>query len=170
MFTRGPIHPVVSRLKLHPSQISKAVSAKRAVNTTNVSQDIFQYLQPSNEISLGINIPACLPKTERGLNSHITARFLIPRQHLTAFEKDPDRSVTLYTTAVSTANHDSCSMINRFTGEDTAGWALVAEDWPTFLYDERVGWNERNIRRGLFQGHVLIRVGEINGLALVPGC
>ena len=28
---------------------------------------------------------------DRGLGSNLTARFLIPHQHLDAFEKDPDR-------------------------------------------------------------------------------
>lgn len=35
---------------------------------------------------------------------------------------------------------------------------LVAEEWPTFLYDETVEWSRRDIRSGLFRGHVLIRV------------
>jgi hypothetical protein len=39
---------------------------------------------------------------------------------------------------------------------------LVAEDWPTFLYDEQAGWSQSDIRKGLFRGHVLVRVGLIN--------
>jgi len=46
---------------------------------------------------------------------------------------------------------------------------LVAEDWPTFLYDERTGWSERNIRCGLFRGHVLMRVCLINPIIPTPG-
>lgn len=42
-----------------------------------------------------------------------------------------------------------------------ANFQLIAQEWPTFLYDERVGWNPDNIRDGLFRGHVLIRVCEI---------
>lgn len=34
----------------------------------------------------------------------------------------------------------------------------MAEEWPTFLYDEQAGWNENNIKNGLFRGHVLARV------------
>ena len=94
----GLAHPVVSRLTLHLFQISKAMSSKRAVHTTNVGQDILQYLQPTSEVSLGLNLPGGPTKKERGLNSHITARFLIPRQHLSAFEDDPDRFITVPTT------------------------------------------------------------------------
>ena len=43
--------------------------------------------------------------------------------------------------------------------EGDPGWTLMAEEWPTFLYDEQAGWNENNIRNGLFRGHVLARVG-----------
>ena len=35
---------------------------------------------------------------------------------------------------------------------------LVAEEWPTFLYDEEAGWNVRKPENGLFRGHVLTRV------------
>lgn len=49
------------------------------------------------------------------------------------------------------------SIINRFLG-DEPDWALIAEEWPTFLYDEKAGWNPENIRNGLFRGHVLVRV------------
>ena len=41
--------------------------------------------------------------------------------------------------------------------EDTT-CALIAEEWPTFLYDEQAGWSSRDIRNGLFRGHVLARV------------
>lgn len=64
----------------------------RAVHTTHVKQDILQYLHPSNtEQLVGIAVPASLPRAERGLENHATAWFLIPRQHLDAFERDPDR-------------------------------------------------------------------------------
>jgi len=36
---------------------------------------------------------------------------------------------------------------------------LVAEEWPTFLYDEEAGWNVEKAENGLFRGHVLTRVG-----------
>ena len=36
---------------------------------------------------------------------------------------------------------------------------LVAEEWPTFLYDEEAGWNAEKAENGLFRGHVLTRVG-----------
>jgi len=35
---------------------------------------------------------------------------------------------------------------------------LVAEEWPTFLYDEEAGWNANKAEHGLFRGHVLTRV------------
>jgi hypothetical protein len=72
-------------------QVSTAATNQRAIHTTYIQQEILQFLQPSNEESLGFNIPANLPKEERGMESHITARFLIPRQHLDAFEKEPER-------------------------------------------------------------------------------
>lgn len=37
----------------------------------------------------------------------------------------------------------------------------MAEEWPTFLYDEQAGWSEKDIKNGLFRGHVLARVGAI---------
>jgi hypothetical protein len=53
------------------------------------------------------------------------------------------------------------SIINRFKDE-ASGWSRVAEDWPTFLYDEGAGWSQGDIRKGLFRGHVLVRVGPAN--------
>ena len=38
---------------------------------------------------------------------------------------------------------------------------LVAEEWPTFLYNEEAGWNAEKAENGLFRGHVLIRVGPV---------
>lgn len=35
---------------------------------------------------------------------------------------------------------------------------LVAEEWPTFLYDEEAGWNADKAENGLFRGHILTRV------------
>lgn len=37
----------------------------------------------------------------------------------------------------------------------------MAEEWPTFLYDEQAGWTEKDIKNGLFRGHVLARIGVI---------
>ena len=42
-----------------------------------------------------------------------------------------------------------------------ADWQLVAEELPTFLYDERAGWNEKKVWKGLFRGHILVRVSCI---------
>ena len=72
------------------AQMSTVASNQHSVHATYIQQDIFQYLRPSNTESFGIEIPACLPREERGLASHITAQFLVPRQYLDAFEKDPD--------------------------------------------------------------------------------
>ena len=66
----------------------------------------------------------------------------------------------------STANPSLHRIIEMFKDEG-AGCTLVAEDWPTFLYDEQAGWNERNIRNGLFRGHVLVRVGPTK--CILPG-
>ena len=75
--------------------MSAAASNQRSVHANEILHDIFQYLQPSNTETLDFEIPASLPKAEQGLESHITARFLIPQQHLDAFESDPDRYVIL---------------------------------------------------------------------------
>ena len=48
--------------------------------------------------------------------------------------------------------------IAKLQDDEDMDWALIAEEWPTFLYDEQAGWSSRNIRNGLFQGHVLARV------------
>ena len=74
--------------------MSDVVLAQRAVHTTYIQQEILQFLQLSNVQRLDLDIPAALPREERGLVSHITTRFLIPREHLDAFEKDPDQYVT----------------------------------------------------------------------------
>jgi hypothetical protein len=66
-------------------------TGQRSIHTNIIKNDILGYLEPSNTESLGYKIHPHLPKPERGLESHVTARFLIPRQHLEAFEKDPDR-------------------------------------------------------------------------------
>ena len=61
---------------------------------TYIYQDILQYLRPSKEEGLvSFDIPANLSREERGLENHVTAQFLIPRQHLDVFEKDPNRSI-----------------------------------------------------------------------------
>lgn len=73
--------------------MSKAASQLRTTHTNSATSDILQYLQPSNGDRLGIVIPASLPKEQRGLGSHATARFLIPRKHLNMFDADPDRYV-----------------------------------------------------------------------------
>jgi hypothetical protein len=49
-------------------------------------------------------------------------------------------------------------MIDRFVACESADHMLVAEEWPTFLYDEASGWSIHDVRRGLFRGHVLARV------------
>ena len=47
------------------------------------------------------------------------------------------------------------STIDKFMGGESADYTLVAEEWLTFLYDEESGWNIKDIRRGLFCGHIL---------------
>ena len=48
--------------------------------------------------------------------------------------------------------------IAKFDTNDP-NFQLVAEEWPTYLYDEEAGWNIEKPENGLFRGHVLIRVG-----------
>lgn len=43
-------------------------------------------------------------------------------------------------------------------------WQLTAEEYPTFLYDEREGWSEQDIKKGLLRGHVLVRVSRLSHL------
>jgi len=52
------------------------------------------------------------------------------------------------------------SVIARFCDDEDHSHSLIAEEWPTFLYDEHAGWNENDVRRGLFRGHVLVRVSQ----------
>jgi len=42
--------------------------------------------------------------------------------------------------------------------KNNPNFQLVAEEWPTFLYDEEAGWNADKAEHGLFRGHVLTRV------------
>lgn len=53
--------------------------------------------------------------------------------------------------------HSSPSIISLFELEEP-GYVRNAEEWPTFLYEEQVGWSDKDIKHGLFQGHVLSRV------------
>ena len=50
--------------------------------------------------------------------------------------------------------------IAKFDNDDP-NFQLVAEEWPTFLYDEEAGWNADRAENGLFRGHVLTRVGSM---------
>ena len=52
--------------------------------------------------------------------------------------------------------------IAKFKAGGDPNWQLIAEEWPMFLYDEEAGWSEANIRKGLFRGHVLVRVCNIH--------
>ena len=51
--------------------------------------------------------------------------------------------------------------IVKLQDDEDMDWALIAEEWPTFLYDEQAGWSNCNIRNGLFRGHVLAQVCSI---------
>jgi len=79
-----------------PTQLSKAASGQRGTHTKTVRSEILQHLQPSKDETIGIDIPSSLSQEERGLENHTTARFLIPRQHLDAFEEDPERCVACW--------------------------------------------------------------------------
>jgi hypothetical protein len=91
-----PSYPQPKHADTTPTQISHAAGNQRSIHGTYINPDILLYLQPSREQSLGLSIPASLSREERGLGSHITARFLIPRQHLDMFERDPDRFVVAH--------------------------------------------------------------------------
>jgi hypothetical protein len=85
--------PALTASAMTPSQISNAAANQRSIHTSHLQQDVLLYLQPSGKDGLGHNIPSSLSREEQGLGCHLTARFLVPRQHLDAFETDPDRSV-----------------------------------------------------------------------------
>ena len=53
--------------------------------------------------------------------------------------------------------------IKKFVDGDSPDYLLVAEEWPTFLYDELSGWTSSNVSKGLFRGHVLARVRSTSG-------
>lgn len=67
------------------------MSKARGTHSHNIKWDIFAFMEPSDDLGLGLNIPSKLQKEERGLNDKSTARFLIPRNLLDRFEKDPIR-------------------------------------------------------------------------------
>jgi hypothetical protein len=71
--------------------MGNGATSQRGIHTNSVKNEILGYLEPSSTESLGYKIQLHLPKAERGLENHLTARFLIPRQHLEAFENNPDR-------------------------------------------------------------------------------
>ena len=53
------------------------------------------------------------------------------------------------------------SAIAKFKARKDLDWLLIAEEWPTFLYDEQSGWSENKVQEGLFRGHVLVRVSAV---------
>jgi hypothetical protein len=61
----------------------------RSTDVFNMKEDIFSLIQPSQKEPLDFDIPAHLRKENRGLHHILTARFLIPREHLDAFEESP---------------------------------------------------------------------------------
>ena len=134
-------------------------ASQRSLHTNSIKSEILSYLDPSGTESLGYKIAFNLQKADRGLNSHATARFLIPRQHLQAFETDPDRYTGSHQPLLQTHSPPH-SVISRFCDDEDDDHRLIAEEWPTFLYDEYSGWNEKDRKRGLFRGHVLARVSQ----------
>lgn len=68
---------------------------------------------------------------------------------------------TFSTVGSTLATTDKIPRIISMFKKGATNFQLVAGEWPTFLYDERVGWDPNNIRDGLFRGHVLIQVCEI---------
>ena len=146
------------------------VSETRTAHTSSIHREILEYLRPSEEVAFSYGIPAHLARDKRGMNHHATARFLIPRRHLDEYEAAQQRySVTLllHPTAGPHYTHNN-STIDKFAGGESADYMLVAEEWPTFLYDETAGWSITNIRKGLFRGHILARVSSISSASRQP--
>ena len=83
-----PLHPMAPLM--HPFQMSLAASNQHSVHSTYIRSEILKYLQPSSDVDLGILMPSNLSCEMRGLNHKMTARFLIPRRLLEAFEASPD--------------------------------------------------------------------------------
>lgn len=139
--------------------MTSAATHVQTQDTKKVNLDIFGFLQPSDKIDLGVTIPHSLPKARRGLENYATARFLIPRKHLDAFEQDPKGYVILQFEWLSLMLLASTIAKLKAQDEDP-NWQLIAEEWPTFLYDEQAGWSEAKVNQGLFRGHVLVRVSR----------
>jgi hypothetical protein len=38
-------------------------------------------------------------------------------------------------------------VISRLRNDEDHEYSLIAEEWPTFLYDEHAGWNEKDRTR-----------------------
>ena len=72
-------------------QMSSHVSKTRANHTNNIRDEILTYLKPSDSTTYTFEIPANLPKDKRGMENHVTARFLIPRRHLDEYEAGQQR-------------------------------------------------------------------------------
>ena len=84
-------------------------TSQQSLHTNSIKNKILSYLEPSSTESLGYKIAINLQKADRGLNSHATARFLIPHQHLQAFEMDPDRYSRSYHPLCQLAHCSSAS-------------------------------------------------------------
>lgn len=85
--------------------MGNGATGQRGIHTNSIKNEILGYLEPSSTEGLGYKIQLHLPKVERGLENHLTARFLVPRQHLEAFENDPDR----YTIQQPLSDHSPAS-------------------------------------------------------------
>lgn len=62
------------------------MSKTRASHTKSIHDEILTYLKPSEDVTFTFEVPAYLPRDKRGMESHATARFLVPRRHLDAYE------------------------------------------------------------------------------------
>ena len=82
---KSPIPPAV--------EIGNEAASQCGTHVNSIKHKILSFIQPSDKETLGLEVPAHLSKDKRKLNNKITARFLIPHQHLDAFEGDPLRFV-----------------------------------------------------------------------------
>ena len=126
------------------------------MNDTSAVQDgILQYLQPSKDHNLGFPIPVTLPKDSGGMEHNVTARFLIPASiwmHLRWIQLGRKCLPAMHIA-------DTLASTIAMFDNNNPNFQLMAEEWPTFLYDEEAGWNAEKAENGLFHGHVLTWVG-----------
>jgi len=90
-------------------------------------------------------------KSNRGLNNALLARQLCPRKYLDRLN-EPGYSLYFFRHVFL---NTSPSFLNKLKDGRIK---IMAEDWPTFLYDSHSTYNPEDIEVGLMRGHLAVRV------------